>query len=195
MSRIKRSAAAEAMGRALHDLAQPLGAAALSVDAAALLLAQGATEPCRERIEAAGQGLDRALLLVRLLKLANGGVPGHRLEAFDPAEVFRAIGQDLPVSSLGSMRADRGFFETALAGLVMALSPLVERVRIGRKTRGGALPVTLQGRGGGLAVLRFWARVLRRAGVDAVCRAGDDGFEVTLRLPLRQADAAAKPGH
>lgn len=189
MRRVNRAVAAEAMAGALHDLSQPLGAAALCTDAAALRLARGETELCRESIEAASTGLDRALLLLRLLKVANGGEPGHRVESFDPADVFNAIGQDLNIPTLGTMVVDRSFFEAALTGLMRTLAPIGGRTRLGRRTREGSLPVILQGPGGCLGLLRFWADALRRVGVAARCRTGDAGFEVTLRLPLLPAHA------
>lgn len=172
----------ERMQHLLHDLSQPLLAAALSVDTALILLPAGNEAAALERVEAASGQLRRALIVVRALKVACGREPGSWAIEFDPAQILGQIlgGEDLP--SAGKILGDRDYFEAAMAGLVLALRPTRASCLAAPTTHRKGVRLTLRGSGTDSGMLGFWMDSLRKAGILA--RARHLGAETVVSLSL-----------
>lgn len=183
MSKSAPMGLAERMQHLLHDLSQPLLAAALSVDTALILLPAGHEAGGLERIEAASAELRRALMMLRALKVACGREPGPWVSKFDPAQILSQIlgGQAFPVA--GEILGDRDYFEAALAGLVLTLCPTRDSCRASPTTHHKGVRLTLRGANKHPGMLRFWMGSLRKAGIAARARRIDTETIVSLSAP------------
>lgn len=182
MSQSARMDVAERMQHLLHDLSQPLLAAALSVDTALILLPAGRESAALERVEAASAELRRALMIMRALKVACGREPSGWASKFDPAQVLSRIlgGQELAFA--GEVLGDRDYFEAAMAGLVLTLRPTRDSCRTSPTTHRKGVRLTLSGSVTHLGMLRFWMDSLRKAGIAA--RARQMGAETVVSLSV-----------
>lgn len=183
MSKSAPMGVSERMQHLLHDLSQPLLAAALSVDTALILLPAGDEGAALERVEAASDELRRALMMVRALKVAAGREPGGWASKFDPAQILSGIlgGQELPFA--GEVLGDRDYFEAALAGLVLTLRPKRDSCSAYPTTHRKGVRLTLSGSDTHSGMLRFWMDSLRRAGIATRARHMDAETVVSLSVP------------
>lgn len=178
----RRTPAAELITRLIHELAQPLSAASLSVDTARILLGRDEQKGCLDRIEAARAGLYRSLLLMRALKIANGGKPLGWRSNFDPAEIINNVVKGANLASMGLIYGDQDYFEASLAGLVFTSLSNCSITTLQPKPRGHGVELALRGRGADPALLNFWTRALREAGVPVTCCNVEGEAEVKLKL-------------
>jgi hypothetical protein len=175
-------ASAELMQHLLHELSQPLLAAALSADTALILLPRGDEAAALERMEATALELRRALMLVRVMKLANGCGPGGWPRSFDPAQILGRVMGGLDLPSAGEAMGDRDYFEAAISGLVMALNPRRDACRAAPAADRKRIRLTLRGSDQHPAILRFWINTLRKAGISVRSRRVDG--EVIVHLSI-----------
>lgn len=194
-----RHPAAAALAMGIHDLAQPLSAAALSIETASLLLSRDRLEACQERIQATTDEIERANRLLRVLRLAHGAEPSPRQSEFDPVEVLSAVWPDLHLPTPGSFRGDRNYLEAALTGLSLVFTPDAGQAAIRDASRDGAFRIRITGRAGNAPLVAFWIRSLRKAGVKANLRWLHGGPAMTLTLAQeaskrdrRQAEAPSQ---
>ncbi|WP_431303410.1 hypothetical protein [Sediminicoccus sp. BL-A-41-H5] len=183
MSRSASVDLAERMQHLLHDLSQPLLAAALSVDTALILLPAGHEAAALKRVEAASDELKRALMIMRALKLACGREPGLWASKFDPAQILNQILGGKEFASVGEILGDRDYFEAAMAGLVMTLRPTPDSCRAYATTYRKGIQITLRGGDSQPDMLRFWMDALRKAGIGARARRMGAGTVVSLSVP------------
>jgi hypothetical protein len=174
--------AAERMRGLIHDLSQPLTAAALSVDTAEILLQRGDLAAVQERIEAAARELARAGMMVRILKISGGRGPGGRLTTFDPARILEELLDGLKLPSVGECVGDRDFFEAALAGLILTLVPDREFCSAALTRNGTGVRLKLRGRYKRSSLLSFWLATFRKAGIVARSRRLGADLEVYLSV-------------
>lgn len=165
MPRIRSAAAAEALALALHDLAQPLSAAALFIETASLLLARNQMEACAEPIHYAGTRLELAKRLVGAMKIANGAEPSPWRASFEPAEVLNSVWTGLRLDAAPALLGDRNFFEAAVVGLSLAFIPDASRSTVVRLPERGGVHIRLKGEAKHPPLIRFWLGILRKAGV------------------------------
>jgi hypothetical protein len=193
MARALSSVATEAVAIAIHDLAQPLSAAALSIETASLLLAREEREASQERITAALRGLELSNRLVRVMKLATGGEPSPWTSDFPPDEALHTVWPALRLPTLRPIHGDRNFLEAALTGLSMVFCPEPSGVTLVVDPDGRGCRIRLPGKTRHAAMTGFWLRVIRKAGVRASAYARGDGVAVILGLGPGVGAAAAKP--
>lgn len=186
MSRLIAVDANACMQQLLHDLAQPLLAAALSVDTSLILLPVGKEAAALDRIEAASCELRRALMVVRAMRVACGRRPTDWTRKFDPAKVLSQIlgGPEFPFA--GEVVGDRDYFEAAMAGLVLTLRPTRDSCSASATTHRKGVLLTLRGSDTHSGMLRFWMDGLRKAGIAARARRLDAETAVSLSVPVNR---------
>lgn len=167
----------------IHDLAQPLSAAALSIETAVLLLAQGQVEACRETMDAISQRLSKSNTLLRSLKIARGAEPSPWAHPFDPAALLTAVWPGLRLEPTLPLRGDRGFLEATLTGLSLAFRPDPSRVVVVHSPGASEVRIRLIGRSGAPQLAAFWTRNLGKSGIRALSRRCGEDLSITLIIP------------
>lgn len=179
MAYLETQAAAAIDEILLHDLSQPLGAAALSIETAALLLDRNEVDSCRERIDAASNRVARCNLLLRAMKLARGAEPSPWVSQFDPSEVIRAVWADMQTERVPAMVGDSAFLEAALTGLSLVFSPDASRT----VTVAHGADISLIGRTKKPELMSFWLRAIRKTGIKVAVRRRGEHVTMTLTIP------------
>lgn len=166
---------------ALHGLAQPLSAAALSIETASLLLERDEIHASQERLHSACDRIDRSSMLIRVLKIANGAAPSPWGAAFDPAMVLNAVWSDLRLAPMPPVHGDRLFLEAALTGLALVFAQDASRAKAGSR-KGGEPRIELVGRAKHPGQMAFWIRAIRKTGIQITTRSLGEDVRVVMTL-------------
>lgn len=193
MPRIKRTARSEALAIALHDIAQPLSAALLSVETALLLLDRQQIETGRERIASAASRLALSNRILHAVKVASGAEPSRWDTCFQVDDVLSTVWGGLRVARPFSFHGDRGFVEAALTGLSLVFSPDTSHPLAVTSSGQGAVRIRLVGRARSCALISVWLRALRKAGLQVSSRPSGEQVTVTLTVGLAREGTGVAP--